>query len=357
LAVADHLARHGARHLVLVGRSAPSPHAQAAVDALRRRGVEMTIHQADIADREQAQRIIAGVQRGMGPLRGIMHAAMVLDDAPIEGLTEERMWNAMAPKLTGAWNLHVLTAGISLDFFVLFSSFASVLGSPGQANYVAGNAFLEALAHYRRALGLPALTVSWGRVGDIGHVASDQETSDRLTRLGINAIPAAEMLYLLDEIMSGNAVEVGAARIDWKQVSRAMGARVPGRFAGLSGATGAEDGRATADSNVRAVLEADEATLPSVLEAYLRDQLARAMGASPARIDMQRPLVSLGIDSLIAVDVRNRISADLGINLPLATFMQGASVGSLAAYVTERFREGDRGKRREMADSRGSLPA
>jgi acyl carrier protein len=244
-----------------------------------------------------------------------------------------------------------------MDFFVLFSSFASVLGSPGQANYVAGNTFLEAMAHYRRAQGLPALTVSWGRVGDTGHVASDQETSDRLTRLGILPIPAAEMLDLLDELMSGDAVEVGAARIDWKQVSRAIGARVPGRFAGLSGATGVEDGRSTTNANVRAVLDADETTLASALEAYLRDQLARAMGASPARIDMQRPLISLGIDSLIAVDVRNRISADLGINLPLATFMQGASVGSLAAYVTERFREGKRGKRREMAEERSSSAA
>jgi NADPH:quinone reductase-like Zn-dependent oxidoreductase/acyl carrier protein len=352
LAVAARLARHGARHLALVGRSAPSSRALAAVERLRQRGVDVATYQADIADRAQVERIIVDIRRELGPLRGIIHAAMVLDDAPIEGLTEEQMWTAMAPKLAGAWNLHLLTAGLRLDFFVLFSSFASVLGSPGQANYVAGNAFLEALAHYRRAQGLPALTVSWGRIGDIGHVATNHETSDRLTRLGILPIPAADMLDLLDELMSVDAVEVGAARIDWEQVSRAMGARVPGRFASLSGVSGAQDGRSISTSGARAVLDADDATLPSALETYLRDQLARAMGASPARIDMQRPLVSLGIDSLIAVDVRNRISADLGINLPISAFMQGASVGSLASFVIERFRESDRGKRREVVQSR-----
>ena len=113
----------------------------------------------------------------MGPLRGIMHAAMVLDDAPIERLTEERMWKAMAPKVIGAWNLHTLTLDIPLDFFVLFSSFASIIGNPGQANYVAGNAFLDALAYYRRARGLPALTINWGVVGDVGHVAASPETA------------------------------------------------------------------------------------------------------------------------------------------------------------------------------------
>ena len=113
----------------------------------------------------------------MGPLRGVMHAAMVLDDASIERLTEERMWKAMAPKIMGAWNLHTLTLDAPLDFFVLFSSLASIIGNPGQANYVAGNAFLDALAYYRRARGLPALTINWGVVGEVGHVAGSREMS------------------------------------------------------------------------------------------------------------------------------------------------------------------------------------
>src|SRR5262249_36382350 len=119
LAVAARLAERGARHLVLVGRSAPSPSAQAAVEALRREGVAVMICAADIADRQAAERVVAAA-RSMGPLRGIMHAAMVLDDVPVERLTEEVMWKVMAPKILGAWNLHTLTVDSPLHFFVLF---------------------------------------------------------------------------------------------------------------------------------------------------------------------------------------------------------------------------------------------
>ncbi len=349
LAVADRLARRGARHLALVGRSGPSPSAQAAVTSLRQRGVEVMIYQADITDPEQAQHVIAAVQRTMGPLRGIMHAAMVLDDAPIERLTEERMWKAMAPKIMGAWNLHALTAGIPLDFFVLFSSITSVIGNPGQANYGAGNAFLDALAYYRRARGLPALTVNWGFVGEVGHVANSPEAAERLYRRRITAMPISETLDALDELMSSNAVQVGVVQLEWKELLRSTLSRVPARFAGLLGETGAEEGHSTANSGVHEILEADAAALPSLLETYMRDHLARAMQASPAQIDTQQSLFNLGLDSLISVDVRNRIKDDFGINVPLAKFSQGASVKTLAAYVAERLLEGDRRERSKTA--------
>ena len=134
--------------------------------------------------------------------------------------------------------------------------------------------------------------------------------------------------------------------------------RIPARFADLVGETGAEEGRSTANSGVRDILEADAAALPSLLEAYIRDHLARAMGASPARIDTQQSLFNLGLDSLIAMDVRNRINADLGINVPLAKFMQSASVSALAAYVAERLIESGRGERsRTAADGIAAEPS
>jgi len=336
LAVAARLARRGARHLALLGRSVPSPSAQAALQGLRQGGTEVMVCQADIADRSQVQQVIADVQRAMGPLRGIVHAAMVLDDAPIEHLSEERMWKAMAPKMIGAWNLHVLTTDCPLDFFVMFSSIASIVGSPGQANYVAGNAFLDALAYYRSARELPALTINWGSVGEVGHVANNQETAARLARLGVTAIPAAAMLDALDEFMSSNAVQVAVAKVEWNDVMRLMGSRVPARFAELAVGNNARDGGSTVASHVRDILQADGVARPPLLEVYLRDRLARAIGASPIRIDTQQPLRNLGLDSLIAVDVRNRISADFGVNIPLTTFMQGASIKSLAAHTAEQ---------------------
>jgi acyl carrier protein len=357
LAAADRLARRGARHLALVGRSDPSPSSRAAVEALRHRGTEVMTFRADVTDREQMKDVIAVAQRSMGPLRGIMHAAMVLDDAPIARLDEERMWRAMAPKIAGAWNLHTLTAGIPLDFFVLFSSLASIIGTPGQANYVAGNAFLDALAHYRRARGLPALAVDWGIVGDVGHVARSPEISQRLDRLGFKAMPVSTMLDALDKLMSGNAVQAGVAKIDWKEVLQYTASRIPARFAGLTGEASTEDARSPASSRARDILEADAAALPSLLEDYFRDQLARAIGASPARIDTQQSLLNLGLDSLIAMEVRNRINADLGINVPVSKFMQSVSVSALAAYIAERLMAGDRGDRSNAAVARTTTQA
>ena len=181
----------------------------------------MIICAADVTDREQSA--VITVAEKMGPLRGIMHAAMVLDDAPIERLTEERMWKAMAPKIIGAWNLHTLTIDASLDFFVLFSSIAAIVGNPGQANYVAGNAFLDALAYYRRARGLPALAVNWGVLGEVGHVSRSPDTAERLQRLGLKAMPLSEALDALDELMSSDAVQVAVAHVEWKSLLRSTG--------------------------------------------------------------------------------------------------------------------------------------
>jgi acyl transferase domain-containing protein/NADPH:quinone reductase-like Zn-dependent oxidoreductase/ubiquinone/menaquinone biosynthesis C-methylase UbiE/acyl carrier protein len=357
LAVADRLARRGARRLALVGRSAPSPSAQAALESLRQRGVEVLVVAADITDREQTREVITTLRRRMGPLRGIVHAAMVLDDAPIERLTEERMWKAMAPKVMGAWNLHTLTLDAPLDFFVLFSSLASLIGNAGQANYVAGNAFLDALAYYRRARGLPALTINWGVVGEVGHVAGSPETAQRLERLGLKAMPLSETLDALDELVSSDAVQVGVADVEWKGLLRSMGTRTPARYSTLVSDSGAEKEGASASSGVHDILEADEAALPSLLQAYVQDHLARAMGTSPARIDTQQSLRNLGLDSLIAVEVRNRINVELGLNVPLAKFMQSDStISALCSYVVERLLEGNR-RGGAKSSGNGGMPA
>ena len=345
LALAGHLVRGGARRLALLGRSAPSAQAHAALEELRRGGAEVRVFSADVTDREQLRSVIETMQRELGPLRGVVHAAMVLDDAPMERLTEERMWTAMAPKVLGAWHLHALTAELPLDFFVLFSSIAATVGNPGQANYVAGNAFLDALAYYRRARGLPALTINWGALGDVGHVARSPETAEKLERLGLPAMPLSDTLDALDELMSSDAVQVAVAQVDWKVLLRSTGGRIPARYAGLVGDTRSEEGRAGATSGARDLLDADDAELPSLLVGYIRDVVARAMRTSPARIDSQQSLVNLGLDSLIAMDMRNRIHADLGLNVPLAKLMESGSLSTFVAFVAEQLIEKRRGER------------
>jgi NADPH:quinone reductase-like Zn-dependent oxidoreductase/short-subunit dehydrogenase/SAM-dependent methyltransferase/acyl carrier protein len=348
LAVADHLVRRGARHLALLGRSGISPAKEAAVEELRHRGVEVTVFAADVTDREQIRHVIATIGRDR-PLRGIMHAAMVLDDVPIEHLTEERMWRAMAPKIIGAWNLHVLTRDLPLDFFVLFSSFTSIIGNPGQANYVAGNAFLDALAHYRRARGLPALAINWGVVGEVGHAAASPETADRLDRLGLKTMSLGATLDALDEVLLSDTIQIGPAEVEWKRLLRSRTIRNSPRYAALGGDNEAEESGLSVSSAVHDILEADAALLPSLLETHIREQLARAMGSAPAGIDTQRSLRNLGIDSLIAVEIRNRINTDFGVNVPLVKLMQNESIKTLADFIAERLIERNRSEKSQSA--------
>jgi acyl transferase domain-containing protein/acyl carrier protein/phospholipid N-methyltransferase len=340
LALASHLADRGARYIVLTGRSGPSPEAQSALDALAARGVEAVAIRADVTDRDAVARAIAAA-RAVAPLRGVIHAAMVLDDAPIERLNEDRMWKAMAPKMLGAWHLHALTEGVPLDFLLLCSSITSTIGNPGQANYVAGNAFLDALAYYRRGRGLPALTVNLGNIGEVGYVARNKDASERLDRYKAMAMPIADVLDGIDDLLASNAVQVTLAKVDWSELRQLAGSQLPARIAGLVSELDAETAGGTGDVRLRHILDADAEARPALLEGYIRDHLARAIGASPSRIDPHQSLLSLGLDSLIAVEVRNRINSDFGLNVPLAKIIQSASVRTLAGYLAERLTEQD----------------
>ncbi len=180
LAVAQRFVERGARHLALVGRSAPAAAAAAAVAALRAAGADVRVVAADVADHAQLAAALATVRATMPPLRGVVHAAGSLADATLDGLDAARLHAALAPKMAGAWNLHLTTLDDPLDFFVLFSSVAATLGLAGQANYAAGNAFLDALAEHRRAAGLPALSIDWGPWAGIGLAAAAADRGDRL---------------------------------------------------------------------------------------------------------------------------------------------------------------------------------
>ncbi|PYS24487.1 MAG: hypothetical protein DMF72_05330, partial [Acidobacteria bacterium] len=162
LEAAQWLFQQGARYLALLGRSDPSNNANAVLNDLRARGAEILVIKADVAQREELAAALAEIDRSQPPLRGIIHAAGTLDDGVLIQLDRERFEGVMRPKVDGAWNLHVLTLDRPLDFFVFFSSAASVLGSPAQGNYAAANAFMDALAHRRRSQGRPALSINWG---------------------------------------------------------------------------------------------------------------------------------------------------------------------------------------------------
>ena len=193
LATAEWLARKGARHLALVGRSrTTAPDAAAELDRLRADGIDAREFAADIAEPDQLAEVFSEVRRDMPPLRGIVHAAAVIRDAGLVNLTEDDFNDVLRPKIAGAWNLHRQTLGEQLDFFILYSSATTLFGNEGQASYAAANVYLEALAGYRRGLGLPGLAVGWGAIADVGHMARDAALSERMKqRLGVRLLAPA----------------------------------------------------------------------------------------------------------------------------------------------------------------------
>jgi len=324
----------GARHLVLIGRSgASSPSAERAVAALRDAGAAVVAAKADVSDESQVAAVLRDVRRSMPPVRGVIHAAMVLDDALLPQLDQQRMHKVMAPKMIGAWNLHMHTRADELDFFVLLSSFTSMIGNPGQGNYVAANAFLDILAHFRRLQGLPALTVNWGAVSGVGYVAQNPEIGKKLDHVGVRALPAPQLLRILGALLRYEAVQVGVGHIDWPQLAKVSLIRVSPRLAHLTEATLADDAEAESASLVDTLLAVDPGERQQLLSTHVRDQLARLLGMSPAKLDVDEPLLNLGLDSLMAVEIGNQVQAMVGVEVPAMKFMEGLSIAGLSAYV------------------------
>ena len=188
-------------------------------------GVSVVVAKADISDERQVAGVIEEMRGSMPPLRGVFHAAGILDDGVLLQLDEERFARVMAPKVSGAWNLHRLTLEDDLDFFVLFSSAASVLGSPGQGNYVAANAFLDALAHHRRALGMPALAINWGAWTEVG-LATRSDRVEHLTRQGIMPFTPEQGVLLMERMLELDLVQCMGVAMDWGKI---LGSYTPPR--------------------------------------------------------------------------------------------------------------------------------
>ncbi len=216
LRLAQWLVNRGARRLVLTGRRAPSPEAAQSIRELEADGARVLIVQADVGRREDVRRLLGQIDAEMPPLCGIFHAAGVLDDGILRQQTRARFATVMAPKVEGAWNLHELTRDRPLDLFVMFSSAASLVGSPGQGNYAAANAFLDGLAHLRRAAGLPGLSINWGGWAEVGMAAElDRRQGKSRDAAGVGRIDPIHGLATLERLLGGDTAQAGVLPIDW----------------------------------------------------------------------------------------------------------------------------------------------
>ncbi|MEU6883122.1 type I polyketide synthase [Streptomyces sp. NPDC046712] len=348
---ARHLvARHGVRHLLLMSRRGEgAPNAPALRKELEALGAEsVAFASVDVADREALAEVLDGLSDAH-PLTGVVHAAGVLDDATLASLTPERMANVLRPKADAAWHLHELTREHALKAFVLFSSVGGVLGGPGQGNYAAANAYLDALARYRAAAGLPAASLAWGLWGTDGTDATggmagglSEADVQRAARSGIAPLHEERGTALFDAAMATGAPVSVPVALDLKALGRAGAAELPGLFRGLvrtpvrRRAVGSEAVGADALKR-RLAGAATEDEQEAILVALVRHQAALVLGHKDADgIEAERAFNELGFDSLTSVEFRNRMGEETGLRLAAGLIFDYPSIRVLARHLREQ---------------------
>ncbi|MFE9856459.1 SDR family NAD(P)-dependent oxidoreductase, partial [Streptomyces sp. NPDC005780] len=345
------ITHHGVRHLHLTGRRGPdAPGARQLVADLTGLGADVTLTACDLADRAALTKLLDSLP-GRHPLTAVVHAAGATADATLEALTDDAFATVLRPKADAALLLHELTLerGIELDAFVLFSSVAGVIGNAGQANYAAANAYVDALAQHRHALGLPALSLAWGlweQPGGMGGALGGADLA-RIARTGIAPLTAEEGLALFDSALASGLTTAVPARLDTSALRRLGDPdRVPSmlrtlvglparRSAQVSGARGGPVVDVDGDAPwVRKLAGAAEADRPRIVLDLVRAAVAEILGHPPNRpVPADRGLLDLGLDSLAAVELRNRLAAETGLRLPATLLFDRPTATALATHL------------------------
>ena len=336
LEVARWLGERGAGRLVLVGRRGVTPEAAPVIEALRARGVAVIAEALDVADTAALRALLDRVRADGPPLRGVWHSAGVLDDAALLQQDAARLDHVFAPKVTGAALLDRLTRADALEAFVLFSSVAGVLGSAGQANHSAAGAFLDALAHDRSARALPALAIDWGAWREVG-AAADRGIGERLAQQGLSTLSPSQGLAAMQRLIERGTTQAAVLAIDWPTYRARTGRGGHSAFLEELSQPPAPMARAT---------EADATDLPSqlaaapptrrrsLLAAFVRERALRSLGLDTGHaVDPRTPLGELGLDSLLAVELRNTLATALRRNLPATLLFDHPTIDALTDHL------------------------
>ncbi|GAB2610914.1 hypothetical protein GCM10027168_49760 [Streptomyces capparidis] len=334
LETARYLADQGARHLVLAGRGEPSPEAVRAVAELTGRGVRVEVRRADVSRYADVAALVAFVDASMPPLAGVVHAAGVLDDGLLLHQDLTRYRAVAGPKAAGAWHLHRATAGRDLDFFVLYSSAAALLGSPGQGTYAAANAFLDALAQHRAARGLPALSVNWGPWSGVG-LAARPDRGGALASRGVLSLSPRDGIAALDRLLRRPAAQACVLPLDRRALrADADSGLLPGLLTDLAApARGGDEPSALR----RELLAAPPGRRRRALLArHCREEAARVLKLDAGRVDPTAPLGNMGFDSLMSLELRNRLEASCRVALPATLTWRFPTIEALVPFLAER---------------------
>jgi acyl carrier protein len=324
----------GARHLVLLGRSDPSTDVQRVINEMKSQGVDIYVAPVDVSQKEQLEKLFHHIEGNMPPLCGVIHAAGVVDDGILNEQTWSRFRTVMAPKIDGTWNLHTLTSGLNLDFFILFSAGAALLGSAGQGNYASANAFLDGFAQYRHQCGLPVLSINWGAWADVGMASRlGSQNRRRWTSRGMNLIQPARGIQAMQRLMERHVTQVAVLPIDWNQFGgQQNGKSIQPLLRQMIQGKAAQPQTSTLTLAEIENISASEQE--HALQEYIKGQVTQVLGLDPSQsLNMYLPLINLGMDSLMAVELKNKIENDFGINVPIAYFLEEASVNGLAAKL------------------------
>ena len=332
------LAARGVGHLVLVGRrGADTPGAKEIIASFAEQGVNVVAQACDISDANAVGALIERIQNTMPPLTGVLHAAATFDDRLIANLDAASMKAVLDAKLRGAWLLHQATFDIPIEYFVLYSSITTAIGNPGQANYVAANAGLEALAHMRRQMGLPATCIAWGPIGDAGYLVRNETVKDSLEqRLGKPPISAAEALAQLDRAFADPTGLFMPANFDWSTLSRLLPSAAATRF-GILNRHRNEQAQADDSLDIRALIAGktpDE--IAGIVRSLVVQEVAQILGMSAERIEPSRSLNDLGMDSLMAVELALGLEQRFDIQLPVMMLSEAPTVDKVVARLVEK---------------------
>ncbi|MBV9279370.1 MAG: SDR family NAD(P)-dependent oxidoreductase [Chloroflexi bacterium] len=353
LLVARWMVERGARRLILMGRTPLPPRASwpdvpadspkagviAAIRELEAMGASVHLAAVDVADEAQLAAFLREYRReGWPAIRGVVHAAGVVRDQILMRMDRERFESVLQPKMLGSWALHRQLAEEPLDFFTLFSSIASLVVSTGQANYASGNAFLDALAFYRRAQGLPATSINWGpwAVGMIDQL----NLADHYAERGMEVIRPEQGMHIMDLLMGHHPAQSAVLAADWPRVFESYPFIPPMILhLGRDDSANASADEAAEESIAERLLRASSEERQGLVEGFLQEMVARVMRLDPSQLDLALPLNTLGMDSMMAIELKNRVEQGVNASLSVVDLLQGATIAQLAAQIAAQLEE------------------
>lgn len=327
--VAKSIVKDGAKYIVLISRSKPSDKVQKIIEEIKELGVQVLVKQSDICKEEDLKSVLYDIQQSFPPIKGVIHGAGVLDDGTLLDQNLMRFEKVMDPKILGSWNLHILTQNLDLDFFICFSSAASLLGSSGQSSYAAANAFMDALMHHRHRLGLPGMSINWGpwELGMSGLL--NHHYKSRLFSQGINTISLEKGLQALRYLIGKKITQVGFFFVDWPVFTEHFSLPVTRLFSQVP-LTNENLAHRKPQNNQK--IDGKESLI-----SYVKLTIFKVLGLDISQLDLQQPLHTMGLDSLMSMELHTNFKNELGVEIPTSKFNDNVTTGDLIRMIEEAF--------------------